>query len=100
MKPMNINSTSTLQISSSDALYLLNAFIGTVTHKLRDYRCHVYTFFSTTTIPLCHVSALQLKFPPTASIRFTESVKVLSNYVAAFIWHGFMVFETYFPHLL
>lgn len=33
MKPMNINSTSTLQISSSDALYLLNAFIGTVTHK-------------------------------------------------------------------
>lgn len=33
MKPTNINATSALQISSSDTLYLLNAFIGIVTHK-------------------------------------------------------------------
>lgn len=63
-------------------------------------RLHLFFNYYYYESSLSRVSALQLKFPPTARIRFPESVKVLSNYVAALIWHGSMVFETYFPHLL
>lgn len=90
-------SRSALVILSVECIYRYNN-----TQTISDSRCHIYSFFNYYYYEssLSRVSASHLKFPSTASIRFTELVKVLSNYVAAFIWHGFMVFESYFPHLL